>query len=51
MASTAVARAQRAAEDPACAAIGSLLSAEVYGLDVGRGARSRTAATTARASS
>jgi len=32
-ASTAVA-AQRAAEDPTCAAIGSLLSAEVYGLAV-----------------
>jgi chorismate mutase/prephenate dehydratase len=33
MASTAAA-AQRAAEDPTCAAIGSLLSAEVYGLAV-----------------
>ena len=33
MASTATA-AQRAAREPACAAIGSLLSAEVYGLEV-----------------
>src|SRR5262245_47505934 len=33
MASTAVA-AQRAAREPGCAAIGSLLSAEVYGLEV-----------------
>jgi chorismate mutase/prephenate dehydratase len=33
MASTAAA-AQRAAEEPGCAAIGSLLSAEVYGLEV-----------------